>query len=301
MQMSYVLLVLAICAVWFPSIPLGRDGKLPLWVVFFMFAIVAGLTSAVLQPFALLSLGALAASVWSSRRVVNKAWATALTCLAGLVALALSLHVFPGFHNMPLIVATRLMPDAAPFTQYLNFDKGAAGLLLLAAYARRCTVGAAWRAIALRTLVVMLATATAVLGTAVVTGYVRPELKLPSITLEFLATNLFFTCIAEEAFFRGLIQERVISFVEGKMPGKLLARFCSSEVAALWISVAISTLLFALAHISGGPLFVLLTAIAGLGYSVVYVWTRRIEAAVLTHFFVNAVHFMAFTYPYRAG
>ena len=58
-------------------------------------------------------------------------------------------------------------------------------------------------------MVMILATAAAVLSAAVITGYVRPEIKLPSITLEFLATNLFFTCIAEEAFFRGLIQERM--------------------------------------------------------------------------------------------
>jgi membrane protease YdiL (CAAX protease family) len=301
MQMSYMLLLLAMGAVWFPSIPLGCDSKLPLWAVFFMFAVVAGLVSAVLQFPALLSLGALAICVWSSRQVVSKAWAMALTYLARFIALALALHAFPGFRNVPLIMATRLTPDAAPFTQYLSFDKGAAGLFLLAAYARRCAVATEWRAIALRTLVTMFATAIAVLDTAVVTGYVRPEIKLPSITLEFLATNLFFTCIAEEAFFRGLIQERVISFVEEKMPEKLLGRFCSREATVLWISVAMSTLLFALAHISGGPLFVLLAAIAGLGYSVVYAWTRRIEAAILTHFFVNAVHFIAFTYPYRAN
>lgn len=48
------------------------------------------------------------------------------------------------------------------------------------------------------------ATTVAVLRIGIVIGYVRPELKFPPIAFGFLATNLLFTCVAEEAFFRGL-------------------------------------------------------------------------------------------------
>ena len=39
---------------------------------------------------------------------------------------------------------------------------------------------------------------------------------------------------------------------------------------------------------------------AGLGYALAYQSTQRIEAPVLVHFALNAVHFIAFTYPYLA-
>jgi membrane protease YdiL (CAAX protease family) len=36
------------------------------------------------------------------------------------------------------------------------------------------------------------------------------------------------------------------------------------------------------------------------GYASAFAVTRRIEAAILTHFAFNAVHFVAFTYPAMA-
>ncbi len=45
-------------------------------------------------------------------------------------------------------------------------------------------------------------------------------------------------------------------------------------------------------------LYVVVATLSGLGYSIAYAATRRIEAAVLTHFGVNAIHFFGFTYPH---
>ena len=299
MEVSYVLLGLAICAVWLPSVPIRQGSELPPWILLFISAVVAGLAFAVLQPSALLSLGALAALALGSRRIARKGWADSLTALAALVAFALAIHAFPGFRNPQLIAATRLTPDAAVFTQYLNFDKGAAGLLLLTAYVPRCATGSEWRAIASRTFIGMFATAVAVLGAGIITGYVRLEVKFPPISLGFLATNLLFTCVAEEVFFRGLIQERLTLFFEERKSDQLLPGLRLSETGAgFWIPVLASTFLFALAHVAGGPLYLFFTALDGLGCALVYASTRRIESAVLTHFFLNAVHFIGFTYPY---
>jgi membrane protease YdiL (CAAX protease family) len=46
---------------------------------------------------------------------------------------------------------------------------------------------------------------------------------------------------------------------------------------------------------------VLLATVAGLFYGAAYLRTRRIEGAILTHFALNAVHFLAFTYPALAS
>ena len=35
----------------------------------------------------------------------------------------------------------------------------------------------------------------------------------------------------------------------------------------------------------------------GLGYGWVYLRTERIEASILTHFLLNCIHFVFFTYP----
>ena len=44
-------------------------------------------------------------------------------------------------------------------------------------------------------------------------------------------------------------------------------------------------------------MYVALAAVAGAGYGWAYLRTQRIEASILTHFALNAVHFFGFTYP----
>ena len=43
--------------------------------------------------------------------------------------------------------------------------------------------------------------------------------------------------------------------------------------------------------------YALLAGLSGAGYAVVFQRTARLEMAALTHFTVNAVHFLLFTYP----
>jgi membrane protease YdiL (CAAX protease family) len=99
----------------------------------------------------------------------------------------------------------------------------------------------------------------------------------------FLALNLFTTCLAEEAFFRALIQ--------GRLTDALGARKHGAAVA-----IGVAAVLFGIAHGYGGVPLVALATLAGIGYGLAY---RRggIEAAILTHFALNAAHFVLFTYP----
>lgn len=46
---------------------------------------------------------------------------------------------------------------------------------------------------------------------------------------------------------------------------------------------------------------VLPATVAGLFYGGAFLRTRRIEGAILTHFALNAVHCIAFTYPALTG
>lgn len=45
----------------------------------------------------------------------------------------------------------------------------------------------------------------------------------------------------------------------------------------------------------------LLATIAGLHYAAAYLLSKRIESAILTHFTINAAHFVAFIYAAVAG
>lgn len=63
------------------------------------------------------------------------------------------------------------------------------------------------------------------------------------------------------------------------------------------LAVGGSAALFGLAHWAGGWSYVLLAALAGLGYALAFRASGRIEMAILAHFGLNAVHFLLLTYP----
>jgi membrane protease YdiL (CAAX protease family) len=278
MLITFVLLALAISAVWF---------RFPLWAGLFIAAIVGGLVAGVLQPLALVALTVFGGVAYLAGGAASKPLRIVCGVLTGLLALALAMHKLPGFSNPVVIAGAVLSPGAAPFTQYSNFDKGAVGLILLAFICGRV---ASWREfgdVLKKTWPVLLVTVAAVMGFAMAAGFVRPDFKLPQVTPLFLAVNLFFTVVAEEAFFRGFLQARLASALGDVRHGQ-------------WIAVACSALLFGAAHLAGGPLYAALAFIAGLGYAVAYQRTQRIEAAIIVHIALNAVHFIAFTYPYAA-
>jgi membrane protease YdiL (CAAX protease family) len=58
---------------------------------------------------------------------------------------------------------------------------------------------------------------------------------------------------------------------------------------------------FGLAHLSGGLVYVVLAAAAGIGYGWIYARTRSIGAAIAAHAGLNTVHFALFTYPALAS
>jgi membrane protease YdiL (CAAX protease family) len=282
MSLPFVLLCAALCAVWIAPLPVaGR--RLPPWPVLHLAAIATAWADGVLQAPAVAALALLAAFAFGSRCARARWLRAVLMVLAAAVAIALFVHVAPGFRNPKLYDGIRFTGDALPFTQYLNFDKGSAGLLLLAAFAPRSSTLREWRGTLATAGLAFGATAVAVFALAVSMQQVAFAPKLPVLAIQFLFANLLLTCIAEEALFRGLLQEQL----QRRLPAV--------------VAVALSAVLFGLAHLAGGPVSALLAGLAGLGYAAAYARTRRIEAAVLVHFALNATHFLLFTYPALAG
>jgi len=233
-----------------------------------------------------LSIAVFAALAWSAREAANKharalSLALALTAVA---ALALALHMAPGFHNPVILQDYRFSADALPFTLYANFDKAVVGIVLVGVFCERIASWSEWAAMLRRIAPIVLSTLVIVLGLGWLLGQVRPDFKWTPYSSWFLASNLFITCVAEEAFFRGFLLQKMTTALRGWRGGGLIA-------------VLATSILFGLAHLGGGPLLALLATLAGLHYAAAYLLSKRVEGAILTHFALNAVHFLAFSYP----
>nr|WP_241018909.1 CPBP family intramembrane glutamic endopeptidase [Paraburkholderia sp. Tr-20389] len=198
------------------------------------------------------------------------------------LAVALSMHWLPGFHNQRVIGPERITPDAVPFTMYLNLDKPLIGFWILLAvpwlrvrHEPRTTLKVG--------LLCLLATTAACLTVAQLLGVVGWAPKHPADSGLWLLNNLFLVSITEEALFRGYLQGGL---------ARLLARWKHAELIAL----CVSAIVFGLAHAPGGWQWIVLAAIAGTGYGVAWRY-GGLQASVLAHFGLNAAHFFLFTYP----
>ncbi|WP_394782361.1 CPBP family intramembrane glutamic endopeptidase [Undibacterium sp.] len=285
MLTTFLLLGFAICAAWLKPVPLTARFALHPWLLLFILSIISGVYANMLTGPALVALAIFTGlgylTMWPGARRAQRVLCGALTAVT---ALALAMHKLPGFNNPILIDGARFSADAAVFRQYANFDKGAAGLVLLALLCKRTQSATELSAVLRRALPVAGMTIVLVMAVAVPIGYLKPDFKLPSYTPVFLLANLFLTCVAEEAFFRGLLQERI---------ARLLRKLGWGALAAM----AFSAVLFGMAHLGGGMKLALLAALGGAGYAYAYQGSRKVEAAILAHFLLNAAHFIFFTYP----
>jgi len=288
MYPTFVLLGAAILSVWIPPLRLSTaDARLPAWPIMLVAAMAMGIHEGILRWPGAIAIAGLAALAAISRQSRHPAIRTLCTILAAMLALGLALHLVPGFDNPAVAQNIRLSPDAALYTLRLNFDKAAAGLILLAFYAPRSSTMAHWAPVLRAALITTALTAVVVFGFAATAGYVAWLPKVPTFTAAFLAANLLFTCVAEEAFFRGMLQRWIATQVRGRWTTPVV--------------VCIVAVLFGLAHAAGGWHLIAFATLAGAGYSLAFALSQRIEAAILVHFGINAIHLLLFTYPSIAG
>jgi hypothetical protein len=279
--LPFLLLLVAVLGLWIHRV---------VWIGAFALAIgVAHITGAVtgLAGLWIALLAALAFGYRVARDAPRTPAMRAAQVAAGLAfflfALATSLLLLPGFPRTTLVADTVLSPGAVPYGIGLGFPKVAAGILVLGIINddRVRSWGELGRVLKL-SLPVFAVTTGAVMLFALATGFVAFDPKWTTVFLIWAVTNLFFTCLSEEAFFRGFVQAEL-----ARLGGR----------AWMTIAVIVSAILFGLAHFGGGLTYVIAGVIAGLGYGLAYARTRRIEAAMAVHFGVNAMHFLFFTYP----
>lgn len=223
--------------------------------------------------------------------------------LLALLALAGALHLIPGVANPLLVDAQLLTPDAIAYTLYANFDKGWAGYCLLLAIwpsqnqnqiARPVLIARQPHSQHLASLYwrgfwpVWPLTVLAALGLALGLQLLQFAPKWPDFALQFIFCNLLLTCVAEEAFFRGLLQRPLYQWLSQRGVGANQAAWC----AIVGVSI-----LFGLAHLAGGGAYALVATVASVGYGWAYQRSGRIEVAIVAHAALNVVHMTLFTYP----
>jgi membrane protease YdiL (CAAX protease family) len=275
----FLLLLVSVLGLW-----LHRN----VWIAALILSIGAGYVTGALRAPALAWIAILVVLALAHRmqRERGAKLGQAITGLAFFVfALACALLLLPGFERTVLVPETVLTPGATPFSVGLGFPKVVTGVLILGLLNEIRIRGLAEAGeVARKTLPVFVATVLAALACVYATGYVAFEPKWTLLFIPWAVANLFFTCLAEEAFFRGFVQHE-------------LARIGKNSAIAAAVAIGISAILFGLAHVGGGWKYVLTATVAGIGYGYAYHRTQRIEAAMAVHFGANALHFLFFTYP----
>jgi membrane protease YdiL (CAAX protease family) len=281
--LPFILLLTAVLGLWVHRV---------VWIAALAAAVVAGIFTGALHWLAAVWIVLLAALALAYTGVRDHStspnkpiWLTLAGLAFFIYALAMGLALLPGFHRVVLTQPMVLSAGAAPHGISVGFPKVVTGIIILGLI--NPLLVHSWRELGrVLTRALPIFAITAVVGMAVVLfmGYASFAPKWTAMFLLFAPVNLFFTCLSEEAFFRGFLQHE-------------LSRIGSNRALAAGIALTVAAILFGLAHFGGGTDYVIAAAVAGLGYGWAFLRTQRIEAAMAVHFGVNAVHFLLFTYP----
>ncbi|PHM74721.1 CPBP family intramembrane glutamic endopeptidase [Xenorhabdus kozodoii] len=263
---------------------LERRQKIAFFIV--LFAIIAGISTHILTYPAIITLTVIAllgvAHIYCRKNSGNHTGLKIMIELLLLISsISLFMHYIPGFHNLKYLDKVQTGPLSAPFSMYFNFDKALLPFILMfcmpTLFIRKPLVNAPAHGWAL-----LIAAMPALLGLATVLGGLSVELHLPNWFPVFAIVNLFFVSLAEEALFRGYIQQKLSQWMNP------------------YLALVIASLLFGIPHFMGGGLLMIFSTLAGLIYGLTWLWSGRLWVAVAFHFSFNLMHLLFFTYPIKS-
>jgi hypothetical protein len=171
----YGLLTAALLAVWLPP-SLGRAARVPVWALLFGLSAALGLYYGIVAPGGIVYLAGLAALCHLTRRPAVPVYARVLAGLTVVaMVVALFLHAVPFFNNPLVFDAVSFGDRSAPYSQHWNYDKAAAGLILLAFFGNIGRPGRGRRAPVRYGYGIAIATVALTVLLAWLFGYIKPE------------------------------------------------------------------------------------------------------------------------------
>lgn len=198
------------------------------------------------------------------------------------------LHLIYGFNNWLIAHQIIISKLSMPYTLFLNFDKPLIGLFILAFshnYLSLLNNRAAFITIIKQAIPKILLGILLISFISYIVGYIRFDIKLNYFFIIWAISNLLFTCIPEEALFRGLVQNAIANACKPYKYNKYIANIITAALFGVIL------------HFKGGILFIIISILAGLLYGYIYQITNKIEASIFAHFLLNICHFILFTYP----
>ncbi len=279
---SYLLLLVSIISLW-----IKQDIKV--WGTIVISALVCGiLAQRITVPgiISIITLGLLYYIVDRDR--IKSPIRIAAGVLAIILSVSLTAHILPGFNNWKILDNICLSRTSHPYSMYLNMDKPFVGLFILGLSFPLIKSFKEWASVIQSILPILLIGLIILVSISSITSYTDFDYKFQSIFFVWALHNLFLTCVAEEAFFRGFLQRNLCRKLRENRYGNIL-------------SLITVSILFGLAHFAGGFKYIILASVAGMVYGYAYQKTQRIEAGILCHFAVNTFHFIFLTYPALAA
>jgi len=205
-----------------------------------------------------------------------------------LISFGLSEHIFPGFNNMIYLKNYAVSEASRHHDEYWNFDKPFLMLCLINYYMEgHYKAGNLIHSIKVGFVLTLICSAIlAIVGLGM--GYIKLDIKWPEIIYSWALLNIV-AVFAEEGFYRAFLQRLFAGHL-----GRFIGRY--GDIVSLLIVSA----LFGLSHFRMGFIHAVLCAVAGFLFGYGIVKSKRVEACMISHFLLNMLHLILFTYPNAA-
>ncbi|QDJ12529.1 CPBP family intramembrane metalloprotease [Mergibacter septicus] len=191
-------------------------------------------------------------------------------------------HHIAGFNNPMILSQVKVSENSANFNLYYNLDKALIPFILFPLIPNLFSCEPKITASKIKWGVLILSPSLLLMLASLV-GSLKVEFHIPTWLPYFILSNLFFVSLVEESLFRGYLQQRLQAKI-GSYP-----------------AVFVSAIIFALSHYgytNGNIFFMLFIGLAGIIYSLAWLWSGKVWVSTFIHFGLNLTHLLFFTYPY---
>jgi membrane protease YdiL (CAAX protease family) len=276
---AYLILILAIISIWIHKKPYVF---MPLLILSLAFSYYGK----IIEPKAFLLFGLLALLYFYSKKNMPLFWKLLTVISLVLITIGSYTNLLKGVNNILVFPDYRLSRDATSVNIYANYDKGVIGLLILGIFCEVIDTKKELLRVIFITLPYLIFTAFTIIYLSTYLGIIKYDPKFPLSSGIWLAIQIFFVVIPEEAFYRGFLQKELFENLKNKKFASIIALLSTSLIFTLihmFFTLNLSSILIAF--------------VTGILYGGIYQITKRVESSILVHLSVNMIHYFFFTYP----